>query len=117
MAHRVAQEGVHFLLPYMTKRVHDVGLADFKMCLTCTNQAMPLEDFSPEFRDEMKDVEPGSFVAVLKGYEDQMHQKLVATMWKCRGDKVDGLVGKGDIEVLKNKLAAMEAKAPSVLAS
>jgi hypothetical protein len=67
-----------------------------------------LEAFSDSFQKEVQPLSEGSFVVLLEGFEDELDQKLVATMWKCRGDSVDSLVAKVEIEALLAKLDAIK---------
>jgi hypothetical protein len=53
-------------------------------------------------------LEPGSFVVALKGYERDVFQKLFLVMWRCRGDAVDCLVAKVEMEGMKSKLRATQ---------
>ena len=108
VTYRVCQEGVHFLVPYMTKRKYIVGPDDFRACLRGDGKTIHLSKFTDEFRNQVKDESPGSFVVLLKGYEDKMDQKLLVCMWKCRGESIDSLVAKVEVDGLLGKLDAME---------
>jgi 16S rRNA C967 or C1407 C5-methylase (RsmB/RsmF family) len=108
VSYRVCQEGIHFLIPYMTKRKFVIGFEDFRACLSGEGKTIHLSKFSECFREQLKELTPGSFAVVLEGYEDQLDEKLVATMWKCRGDSVDGLVAKVEVDGLLSRLDAIE---------
>lgn len=109
VTYRVCQEGVHFLVPYMTKRKYIVGREDFRACLMGDGKTIHLSKFTDEFRNQVKDESPGSFVVILKGYEDKMDQKLLVCMWKCRGESIDSLVAKVEADGLLGKLDAMDS--------
>jgi hypothetical protein len=111
VTYRVCQEGVHFLVPYMTKRKYVVCRDDFRACLQGDGKTIHLSKFTDEFRNQVKDESPGSFVVILQGYEDKMDQKLLVCMWKCRGDSIDSLVAKVEVDGLLGKLDAMELSA------
>ena len=106
--YRVCQEAIAFIHPYMTKRRFVVSLEDFKTCLGGDNKTIHLSKFSDAFREKIKDLPSGSFVAVMEGYEERPSDKLVATMWKCRGESIDSLVAKIEIEEMLSKLAVIE---------
>jgi 16S rRNA C967 or C1407 C5-methylase (RsmB/RsmF family) len=110
VTYRVCQEGVHFLVPFMSKRKYVVGIQDFRTCLLGEGKTIHLSKFSDALRDKLKDLSTGSFVVILEGYEDQLEQKLMICMWKCRGESVDGLVAKVEVDGLLSKLDAMENK-------
>jgi hypothetical protein len=108
VSYRVCQEGVHFLVPFMTKRKFLVGLDDFRTCLSGNGKTIHLSQFSELFREQAASLSPGSFVVVLNGFEDQLDQKLVLCMWKCRGDSVDGLVAKVEVDGIISRLDSIE---------
>ena len=109
VTYRVCQEGVHFLVPYMTKRKYVVCRDDFRACLQGDGKTIHLSKFTDEFRNQVKEESTGSFVVILKGYEDKMDQKLLVCMWKCRGESIDSLVAKVEVDGLLGKLDAMES--------
>jgi 16S rRNA C967 or C1407 C5-methylase (RsmB/RsmF family) len=100
--YRIAQEGVHFVAPHMTKRKLVANLEDFKKCLDPKN--ILLSVFSPEFAEQARALAVGSFVVQLKGHEDDYIRKLVLSMWRCRGDNVNCLVTQAEIDGMKSKL-------------
>jgi len=104
--YRVNQDGVHYLVPHMSKRKISVALCDFKKCLGTGN--IEIDMFTPQFGLEIKKMETGSFVAMLKGYEDHLEKKMYLAMWKCRRDAVMCLVAKVEIDGLQCKLNALE---------
>jgi 16S rRNA C967 or C1407 C5-methylase (RsmB/RsmF family) len=108
VTYRVCQEGVQFLVPYMTKRKYIVGREDFRTCLLGDGKTIPLFKFSDDFRNQVKEESPGSIVVLLDGYEDKLDQKLLVCMWKCRGESIDSLVAKVEVDGLLSKLDAMD---------
>jgi 16S rRNA C967 or C1407 C5-methylase (RsmB/RsmF family) len=110
VTYRVCQEGVHFLVPYMTKRKYIVGREDFRTCLLGDGKTIHLSKFSDDFRNQVKEESPGSFVVILDGYEDKLDQKLMVCMWKCRGESIDSLVAKVEVDGLLSKLDSMDIK-------
>lgn len=108
VSYRVCQEGVHFLAPYMKKRLFLAGVNDFRVCLSGEGKTIHLSQFSENFRVQIAALSPGSFVVVLEGYEDTLDQKLVLCMWKCRGESVDGLVAKVEVDGILSKLDSID---------
>lgn len=94
----------------MTKRKIVVGPSDFKKCLGGNGKTIHLSEFSDDFSEQVKTLTVGSFVAVLNAFEDSMTDKLAATMWKCRGDSVDGLVAKIEIDEMLSRIEVLERK-------
>jgi hypothetical protein len=108
-AYRIAQEGVHFLLPHMTKRKVSVNMEDFKLCMTGEGTTMvKISAFSKEFSTVVDPFSIGPFVALLKGYETEYSRKLFLAMWRCRGTNVNCLVSKAELEGMRTKLAVLE---------
>jgi len=107
--YRVCQEGIAFLFPHMTKRNIVAGVQDFKTCLSGDGKTIHLGKFSESFQAKVKDLSSGSFAVVMEGFEEKLaSEKLVATMWKCRGDSVDGLVAKIEIDEMLSKIEEIE---------
>ena len=109
VSYRVCQEAIAFLQPYMTKRKIVASVQDFKTCLSGSGKTIHLSQFSQSFREQASDYASGSFVVVVEGYEDApSSDKLAATMWKCRGESVDLLVSKIEIEEMLSKVEVIE---------
>ncbi|CAJ1956580.1 unnamed protein product [Cylindrotheca closterium] len=106
---RVSQEGVHFVAPHMTKRKVGVDLEDFEKCLQ--TETILLETFSDEFASEVRSLSMGSFVVYLNGFEDDYIKKFVVVMWRCRGDAVNCLVNKAELNGMKSKVRSVMGKA------
>ena len=119
VVYRVAQEGIHYLAPHMTKRKIYAGLKDFSKCLN--TGTIRLENFTDEFAAAVRLMDPGSFVVALEGYEEDIFQKMFLVMWRCRGDAVNCLVAKVEMEGMKSKLRAIpgyeEEKVAVILAA
>jgi hypothetical protein len=105
VVYRVAQEGIHYLAPHMEKRKVVATYGDFSKCIE--TGTIRLEVFSDEFAEAVRKLEPGSFVVALKGYERDVFQKLFLVMWRCRGDAIDCLVAKVEMEGMRSKLRAI----------
>jgi hypothetical protein len=105
VVYRVAQEGIHYLAPHMTKRKIIATYGDFSKCVDAGT--IRLETFTDEFADAVRKFEPGSFVVALEGYEHDVFQKLFLVMWRCRGDAVNCLVTKVEMDGVKSKLRAI----------
>jgi hypothetical protein len=104
--YRVAQEGIQFLAPYMTKRKIVADIGDFAKCVD-TESNLRLELFSYDFAEQVRKLDPGSFVVALKGYENDVFRKLFIVMWRCRKEAIDCLVGKVELEGMKSKIRAI----------
>lgn len=104
--YRISQEGVHFILPHMTKRRVSITPEDFEKCMAGNGKVIPLTTFSEEFNAQATPLAPGPFVAILKGYETDYAAKLVLVMWRCRSDNVNCLVKKEEIEGMRVKVSS-----------
>lgn len=128
--YRVCQEGIHYLLPHMTKRKFYVNETDFRTSLASPGKTMHVSIFSKEFADQIKALSAGAFVIVLDGSSDTGASAdseqlstgdptttcnvdpsggvLAVVMWKCRGDSIDSLVAKVEIDGILSMLNAMK---------
>jgi len=102
---RVTQEGVHYVLPYITKRVHVAKMDDFVACIA--SGGIMFDKFTEKFAAELKPLEPGSFVVALEGYEKDWVKKMFLVMWRCRGDALNCLVAKVEMDAILSKLRAV----------
>ena len=109
--YRLSQEGVHFLLPYMSKRKLVINLDDFRKCLTGDSQAMQISEFSEEFSAAVTPISIGPFVVLLKGHENDYSKKFLLVMWRCRGTAINCMVNKTDVEGMGSKLSALKEEA------
>ena len=103
-SYRVAQEGVHFIVPHMTKRVVSADADDFAKCLR--EGFLRLDSFGDDFAGKLGGLEQGSFVVALRGHEDDMVRKMFLVMWRRR-DVVNCFVSKIDKEAIRSKLRAL----------
>jgi hypothetical protein len=105
--YQVAQEGIHYVVAlHMTKRkIIATTYGDFSKCVDAGT--ICLETFMDEFADAVRKFEPGSFDVGLKCYDHDIFQKLFLVMWRCRGDDVNCLVTKVEMDRVKSKLRAI----------
>ena len=108
--YRVTQEGIHFIAPHMTKRVVVAEPEDFVRCLG--PGGIRLSSFSAEFAEEVRALSIGSFVVALKGYERNVSQKMFIVMWRCRGDAMNCLVAKAEMDGMFSKLRGKGVDVP-----
>jgi len=110
--YRISQEGVHFVLPYMTTNKFNprrmvVSLEDFKA-------SMQIDPFlianlkDDTLKERIRALTPGCFVMVLEGYEKEYAKKMIMVMWRCRGDRLNCLVNKVEIEGMQSKIRCIE---------
>lgn len=104
--YRLSQEGVHFLAPHMTKRKFVVDRADFEVCLSA--EVVSLTELSMKLRELLLPLSAGSMLMVLEGYEDG-DDKMMLAKWRCRGEKMDNLVPKVELQAMKDKLHALQS--------
>lgn len=101
--HRVAQEAVTFVAPYMTKRKISVSRNDFQRCLI--QQAVPISHFAPPVQDFLRPLDVGSVVMVLEDERLPEDAELLAmVIWRCRGDTTKALVTKVDMDALVKRV-------------
>ena len=90
----------------MSKRKFVISKDDFVLCLGGGN--IPLVNFSESFQAMVRPLSTGSFVVLLDGFQENYGEKMLLTLWRCRGDNIDCLVAKIEIETIKSKLEALE---------
>ena len=105
ISYRLVHEGVHYIAPYMTKRKLIVNENDFEQCLA--PGSIPVCNFSEETAKDIRALSVGSFVVALNGFENNVRKKMFVTLWRCRGDVINCLVNKHDMQGLKSKLKAI----------
>jgi len=105
VGYRVAQEGVHFVAPHMTKRKISANLKDFELCLSAPS--VQIKDFSDEFAAKTRELTMGSFVVTLEGFENDYLKKLVICLWKCRSDTINYLVTQAEIDGIRSKIRSI----------
>ena len=108
--YRVTQEGIHFIAPHMTKRVVVADPEDFVRCLG--PGGIQLSSFSADFAEEVRALSIGSFVVALRGYERNVSQKMFIVMWRCRGDAMNCLVAKAEMDGMFSKLRGKGVDVP-----
>ena len=108
VAYRIAQEGVHFVAPHMTKRKVIAGLDDFNKCLQAGN--VQIGSFSESFAEEVRAITLGSFVVCLKGYENDYLKKMVLVVWRCRSDAINTMANQAELDGMKSKLRSIASK-------
>lgn len=102
---RIAQEGVHFVAPHMTKRKVIADLDDFRKCLEPGN--IEIKSFSENYANHVKDLSLGSFVVCLKGYENDYLKKLVLVVWRCRSEATSTMANQAELDGMKSKLRSL----------
>ena len=111
--YRVTQEAIHFIAPHMTKRVVVADPEDYVRCLG--PGGIRLSQFSPEFAEAVRALTIGSFVVALKGYERNVSEKMFIVMWRCRGDAMNCLVSKPEMDGMFSKLRGKGIDVPLTL--
>ena len=100
--------------PHLTKRKFGIDLEDFEKCLQ--TDTIQLQTFSDEFASNVRDLSMGSFVVYLKGFENDYIKKFIVVMWRCRGDAVNCLVNRAELDGMKSKVRSVMGKSKSVSA-
>ena len=111
--YRINQEGIQYVVPHMTKRLIIADMDDFYACIK--EGFLKLDIFSEPFKKSVEELEPGSFVVALKGYEKDVAKKMYLSMWR-RPNCVNCFVAKVEMEALTSKMRALGyvAKLPEV---
>lgn len=111
VSHRLSQEGVHMMMPYLTtKRTFGVDPADFTSCLDCASagSGVPVDELSDALANRVRSLSVGSFVVALEGYENDVAKKMMLVMLRCRSDAtVMCLVSKKETDGMRTKLEAI----------
>jgi len=108
--YRLAQEGVHYIVPHMTKRICVVNSDDFHCCLK-KGGYIPFDTFSQHFQKVLEELDPGSFVVALDGYEKDISKKMYLVMWRKNG-VVDCFVTKIEKDAMLSKMRAFGFMVP-----
>ena len=103
--YRIAQEGVHFVAPHMTKRKIIADIDDFRRCLEPEN--IELSTFSQAFAEEVRSLTLGCFVVCLKGFDTDYLKKLVLVVWRCRSDCCSTMANQAELDGMKSKLRSI----------
>jgi hypothetical protein len=89
----------------MTKRIIVAKASDFVRCIG--PGSIRISHSSTEFADAVKVLSSGSFVVALEGYERNVAAKMFLVMWKCRGEAMNCLVNKSEMDGMKSKLRGL----------
>lgn len=89
----------------MSKRKFIIDHEDFSKCIG--EGAISIDIFSKELKEEMNKLSSGAFAVALKGYETDYAKKLFLVMWKCRGENVNCLVARAELDGFRSKLNAI----------
>lgn len=103
--YRITQEGVQYVVPYMTKRLISADMDDFYKCVK--EGFLELNTFSEPFQKRVEELEPGSFVVTLKGYEKDVAKKMYLSMWRRPNTCINCFVAKVEMEALISKMRAL----------
>lgn len=105
VSYRVAQEGIHYLAPYMKNRKFVVSTKDFIKCFS--KATIQISALSAELADKIRKIAVGSFMVALEGYDNDTSKKLMMVMWRCRGDNINCLVCKIERDGMRSKMRAV----------
>lgn len=120
----------------MTKRKIYVSESDFRISLASPGKTTHLSKFSNDLMEKIKPLTAGAFVLVLnlnqktnlatninneKSIDDNNTTNnnvnsqrndniLAAVMWKCRGDSIDSLVAKAEVDGIISMLDALKSE-------
>ena len=86
----------------MTKRKAILDREDFIKCMA--PGAIPCSGFSEEVAKEIRGFSLGAFAVALRGFESNINKKLFLTMWRCKGDNVNCLVTKAELDGMRSKV-------------
>lgn len=89
----------------MTKRKFVIPYADFVNCIG--EGAISIDIFNSILAEEMRKLSEGAFAVALEGYEHNASKKMFLVMWKCRGDNVNCLVARAELDGFRSKLDAL----------
>jgi hypothetical protein len=103
--YRVAQEGIQFIVPHMTKRILSANMNDFHSCVK--EGLIPFDKFSESFQKGLDELSPGSFIVTLEGYEKDISKKMYLVMWRRPNHMVDCFVTKIEKEAILSKMRAL----------
>jgi hypothetical protein len=93
----------------MTKRKVVLDRSDFIKCMG--QGAVPCSDFSDDVAKQIREFSLGAFAVALRGFEKNINKKLFLTMWRCKGDNVNCLVAKPELDGMRSKLDTIDTRA------
>lgn len=102
--YRLSQEGIHFVVPYLSKRVLTANMDDFCACVK--DGFVTFDKFSEPFQKQVEEMSTGSFLVQLEGYEKDIVKKMYLSMFK-RQNSVNCFVAKVEMEGILSKLRAL----------
>jgi hypothetical protein len=105
VTYRVAQEGVQYIVPHMTKRILKAHPDDFYSCVK--EGLIPFDKFSESFQKGLDELTPGSFIVTLEGYEKDISKKMYLVMFRRANKMVDCFVTKVEKEAILSKMRAL----------
>lgn len=97
--YRLAQDGLPYLLPYMTKRVVQVNRDNFVTMLV--EGHLDLLSLPETTKNEVDELQPGGFVCLL---DPQYHASYSALIGKGRSSRINATEGEGKCENIMNSL-------------
>jgi 16S rRNA C967 or C1407 C5-methylase (RsmB/RsmF family) len=103
--YRPCQESIHFIGPHMTKRKLIIDYEDFVNCIK--EGFTQISTFSGNVAKQMRELTPGSFVVALKGYENDIQKKFYLVMHRARGDHVQCLIARPELEGIEAKVKSI----------
>jgi 16S rRNA C967 or C1407 C5-methylase (RsmB/RsmF family) len=103
--YRPCQESIHFIGPHMTKRKIITDFDDFVNCIK--DGFNQISTFSDSVAKQMRELTPGSFVVALKGYENDIQKKFYLVMHRARGDHVQCLIARPELEGIEAKVRSI----------
>ncbi len=112
VTYRVAQEGVQYVVPHMTKRILSANMDDFHSCVK--EGLIPFDKFSESFQKGLDELTPGSFIVTLEGYEKDIAKKMYLVMFRRAKKMVDCFVTKVEKEAILSKMRALGYLVPEV---
>ena len=104
-SHRVAQEGLQYVLPHMTKRVLKANMDDFYNCVK--EGFISFNLFTEAFQKGLYALTPGCFIVTLDGYEEDLSKKMFLVMWRRPNKMVNCFVSKVEMEAILSKMRAL----------
>ncbi len=112
-SHRVAQEGLQYVLPHMTKRVLTANMDDFYNCVK--EGFISFNLFTEAFQQGLDALTPGCFIVTLDGYEEDLSKKMFLVMWRRPNKMVNCFVSKVEMEAILSKMRALGYVAKEVV--
>jgi 16S rRNA C967 or C1407 C5-methylase (RsmB/RsmF family) len=103
--YRLAQEGIQFVVPHVTKRILSANMDDFFACVK--EGFINFDKFSEPFQKELEKLEVGSFIVTLEGYEKDVAKKMYLSMWRRPSKTVNCFVTKVEMEAILSKMRAL----------